>query len=102
MKQDILKRGVKVGERNIDPPPAPPTHERRPTRAQFIGLFSDDKWDTIKSHPSKKLKKWIDQIMTMPSVNLDDPIVTSGIEALESNNVINSTEAATVLAGVEL
>jgi len=38
------------------PAGTPRTHETRITRAQFIGLFSDDKWDTIKSHPSKKLK----------------------------------------------
>lgn len=78
------------------------THNRQPTRAQFIGLFSDDAWDTIKSHPSKKLKKWIDQIMTMSAVDLDDPIVTGGVAALETNNVINSTEAGIVLAGIEL
>lgn len=103
MKQDIFNRhGVKIGEQFVDEPLPPPTHNRTPTPAQFIGLFSDTAWDDIKSHPSKKLKKWLDQIMTMSVVNLDDPIVTGGIAALESNTVITSTEAATILAGIPL
>ena len=102
MKKDVFHKGVKVGEQLVDDPLPAPTHNRNPSPAQFIGLFSDDAWDTIKAHPSKKLRKWIDQVKTMSVVNLDDPIVIGGISALESNTVITSQEAATILQGTPL
>ena len=78
------------------------THNRKPSRAQFIGLFSDNAWNAIRVHSSNKLRKWLDQLSGMSVIDLDDPIVTDGISALESNSVITSQEKAIILAGVEL
>ena len=84
------------------PTGTPKTHNKKLSPAQFIGSFSDDAWDLIRASNSKKLAKWLDQIKTMSVVDLDDPIITDGIAALEANNILTTTEAATILEGKPL
>jgi len=70
MKQDILKRGVKVGERNIDPPVPPLTHKTVLSFYDVMELFTDDEENNLMQSNLPDIKRTLRRFSRLAGLHI--------------------------------
>lgn len=82
---------------STEPPDAPKS--RILTRLAFMRRFTDAELATIYTAESQsvQLKVWLDKFRLAEEINLDDPEIVGGVNALEQAGILSVGRAAEVL-----
>ena len=96
--EDIIKDGVAIGRRWVDPD-AVPAVSRRITKLSFRNRFTDAEKLALytAAESSIQLRIYLDDLAAAEFVDLDYPATVAGVQALEVAGIIGAGRAAEIL-----
>lgn len=98
--EDILRRGIKVGEQFVDDPVVV-THQKTMSKTDFKGLFTEIEYRAISNRTATddKVFQFWDMAQTADFIDMSDARITTALTYISSLGDITAERLAELLLG---